>query len=85
MNARIRVTAEAAIPGEAEVCALIARCAEQVLEQEGTAFPANTSARESPAVLPSCPISRIALMPGRELISPISITPPIFNTRINLE
>ena len=40
MNARIRVTADAAIRGEAEVCALIARCAEQVLEQEGTAFPA---------------------------------------------
>ncbi len=40
MNLEVRVTAEAAVPGEDEVRALIVRCAEQVLENEGADFPA---------------------------------------------
>ena len=40
MNLLVRVTAETAVPDEAEVRALIVRCAEKVLENEGTAFPA---------------------------------------------
>lgn len=40
MNADIRVTAEAAVPDEEAVRALIVRCAGQVLAQEGVAFPA---------------------------------------------
>lgn len=40
MNAKIRVTAEAAVPNEEEVRALITACAEKVLENEGVAFDA---------------------------------------------
>ncbi len=39
MNAWIRVTAEAAVPEEGEVCALITRCAEAVLAREDLDFP----------------------------------------------
>lgn len=40
MNLLVRVTAEAAVPEEESVRALIVRCAEQVLENEGADFPA---------------------------------------------
>lgn len=40
MNLYVRVTAEAAVPQEEEVRALIQRCAEQVIQNEGADFPA---------------------------------------------
>lgn len=40
MNLFVRITAEVPVPQEDEVRALITRCAEQALENEGAAFPA---------------------------------------------